>query len=86
MLSSVTALDGLGTQSDTQMKLKTIEVQTAIKVKLCAILEQLNQRRDRAERVSNFLDDCIVEEGENALATQFLQMQRNKLIDLQEYF
>ena len=68
------------------MKLKFIEVETAIKLKLCAILEQLNQRRYRAERVSNCVDDCIVEDEEKLLSTQFLQMQKTQLIDLQEHF
>ena len=69
------------------MKLNFIEVETAIKIKLCAILEQLNQRRNRAERLSNFIDDCIVEEEEEKdLSTQFLQMQKNQLIDLQDHF
>ena len=84
--SFITALEGLANQSKAQMKLNFIEVETAIKIKLCAILEQLNQRRNRAERVSNFVDDCIVEEGEKDLSTQFLQMQKNQLIDLQEHF
>ena len=68
------------------MKLNFIEVETAIKIKLCAILEQLNQRRNRAERLSNIVDDCIVEEEEEDLSTQFLQMQMNQIIDLQEHF
>ena len=69
------------------MKLNFIEVETAIKIKLCAIVEQLNQRRNRIERVSNFVDDCFVEEEEeNDLSTQFLQMQKNQLIDTKEYF
>ena len=68
------------------MKLNFIEVETAIKIKLWAILEQLNQRRNQAERVSNFVDDCVVEEEEKDLSTQFLQMQKNQLIDLQEHF
>ena len=36
--------------------------------------------------MSNFVDDCIVEEEEKDLSTQFLQMQKNQLIDLQEHF
>ena len=60
-LSFITALEGLATQSKIQMKLNFTEVETATKIKLCAILEQLNQRRNRAERVSNFVVDCIVE-------------------------
>ena len=84
--SFITALEGLATQSKAQMKLNFIEVESAIKIKLCAILEQLNQRRNRAERVSNFVDNCIVEEEEEDLSTQFLQMQKNQLIDLREHF
>ena len=68
------------------MKLNFFEVETAMKKKLCAILEQLNQRRKRAEKVSNFVDDCIVEEEEEDLSTRFLQMQKNQLFDLQEHF
>ena len=86
ILSFITALEGLATQSKAQMKLNFIEVETAIKIKLCAIMEQLNQRRNQAERVSNFADDCMVEEEEKNLSTQFLKMQKNQLIDLQEHF
>ena len=68
------------------MKLNFIEVETAIKIKLCAILEQLNQRRNKTERVSNFVDDRIVEEEENDSSTQFLIMQKDQLNYLQEHF
>ena len=83
--SFITALEGLATQSKAQMKLIFIEAETAIKIKLCAILEQLNQRRNRAERVPNFVDDCVVEEEED-LSRQLLQMQRNQIFDLREHF
>ena len=82
--SFITALEGLATQSRAQMKLNFIEIETAFKMNLCAVLEQLNQRRNR---VSNFLDDCIVEEEEEKyFSTQFLQMQKNQVIDLQKHF
>ena len=69
------------------MKLDFIEVETAIKIKLCAILEQFKQTRNRAERVSNFVVYCIVEEEEeNDFSTQFLQMQKKQLFHLQEPF
>ena len=84
--SFFTALEGLATQSKAQMKVKFIEIETAIKIKLCAILEQLNQRRNQAERASNFVDDCIVAEEEKDLSKQFVQMQKNQLIDIQEHF
>ena len=85
LISSFTALEGLATQSKAQMKLNFIEVETAIKIKLCAKLEQLNQRRNRAKRVLNFVDDCVVEEGKDS-SIQFLQRQKNQLIDLQDHF
>ena len=84
--SFTTAVEGLATQSKAQRKLNFFEVETAIKIKLTAILEQLNQRRNRADIVSNFADDCIVEEEETDLTTQFLPLQKNQLIDLQEPF
>ena len=68
------------------MKLKFVEVETAIKIKLCAIVEKLNQRRHWSERVSSFVDECIVEAEEKDLSKQFLQMQKNQVIDLQEQF
>ena len=68
--SFITVLEGLATQSKAQMKLNFFQVETAIKIKLCAVLEQLNQRRNREETVSNFVDDCIVEEDEKDLSTQ----------------
>ena len=81
--SFITALEGLATQSKAQMKLNFIEVETAIKIKLCAVLEQLKQRRNR---VLNFVDDCIVEDEGKNLSTQFLKMQKNQLNDLREHF
>ena len=84
--SFITALEVLATQSKAEMKLNFIEVETAINIKLCAILEQLNQRRNQTEKVSNFVDDCVVEDEEKDSSTQFLQMQKNHLIDLQEHF
>ena len=40
---------------------------------------KLNQRRNRAEKVPNFVVDYIVEEEED-LSTQFLQMQKESNI------
>ena len=84
--SFVTALEGLATQSKAQMKLNFFEVETAIKIKLCAILEHLNQRLNRAEKESIFVDDCIAEEEEKDLSAKFSQMQKNQLIAFREHF
>ena len=84
--SFITVLEELATQIKAQMKKKFFEVETAIKIKMCAILEKLNQRRNRVERVLIFVDDCIVEEEEKYFPTHSQQMQRNQLIDLQDHF
>ena len=49
------------------------------------MLEQLNQRRNRSERVSKFVEHCFVEE-EKDLSTQLLQTQKNQLVVLPEHF
>ena len=64
--SFFTSLEGLATQCEAQMKLNFIEVKTAIKIKLCARLEQLNQRRNG---VSIFVDDFIMGEEGKDLST-----------------
>ena len=86
--SFVGALEGLATQSNAQMKLRFIEVETAIKIKLSSILEQLSQRHSQRERVIGYDNDEYFNDTaeEKELSTQFLQMQKNHLIDLQEHF
>ena len=84
--SFIDALDGLATQSKTQMKLNFLEIETAIKSKLTRTLESLNERRCRNQRVFDFEDHCFEEDNEEKDAsTQFLQMQKNQLIELQEH-
>ena len=67
------------------MRLKFLEVETSIKIKLTRTLESLNERHCRNQRVFEFEDDCF-EDGneEKDPSTQFLQMQKNQLIELQE--
>ena len=70
------------------MKLRSIEVKTAIKIKLSSILEQFNQRHSQRERFIDYDNDEYFNETaeEKELSTQFLEMQKNQLIDLQEHF
>ena len=86
--SFISTLERLATQSKAQLKLKFIEVETAIKIKLSSILEQLNQRHSQTKRVIVFEDDEYFKNtaDEKELSTQFLQMQKNRLIDLKEHF
>ena len=49
--SFISTLEGLATQNKAQMKLRFYELETAIKIKLSSILEQLNQRNSKRERI-----------------------------------
>ena len=82
--SFIDAVDCLATQSKPQMKLKFLELETAIKGKLTRTLESLNEHR-RNQRVFDFEDLCFEDDNEEKDAsTQILQMQKNQLIVLQE--
>ena len=68
------------------MKLKFLEMETAIKSKLTRTLELLNERRCRNQRVFEFEDHCFEDNnGDKDASKQFLQMQKNQLIELQEH-
>ena len=88
--SFISTLDGLTTQSKAQMKLKFIEVEAVIKNNFSSILEQLNQRHSQRKRVTDFdnaHDGYFSDTAEEKeVSTQFLQMQKNQLIHLQEHF
>ena len=84
--SFIDAVEGLATQSKAQMKLKFLEKETAIKSKLSRTLESLNERCCRNQRGFEFEDHCFEDDNEEKDAsTQFLQMQKNQLIELQEH-
>ena len=76
--SFFSALEGMATQSKAKMKSSFIEVETAIKIKLSSVFEQLNQRHNQWEQVIDFEDDEFLNETaqEKELSTQFLQMQK----------
>ena len=84
--SFVDDVEGLAKQSKAQMKLKFLEVETTIKSKLTRTLKSLNERRCCKQRVFEFDDHCFEDDNEEKDAsTQFLQMQKIQLIELQEH-
>ena len=84
--SFIDAVECLATQSKAQMKLKLQEIETAIKSKLTRTLESLNERRCRNQRVFEFEDHHFEDDNEGKDASaQFLQRQKNQLIELQEH-
>ena len=78
--SFVGALENLALQSKAIMKTLFFDIKTTINIKLGSILEKLTQRHNRREQAH--LDDC---DNETCTTTQFLQVQKKQLIDLQEH-
>ena len=78
--SFIGALEILALQSKAKMKNLISDIETTIKIKLGSILEKLTQRHNRREQAD--LDDC---DDETCTSTQFFQIQKKQLIDLQEH-
>ena len=84
--SFIDAVESLATQSKAQMKLNFLEVERAIKSKLTRTLEPLNECRCRNQRVFEFENHCLEDDNaEKDASTQFLQMQKNQMIELLEH-
>ena len=80
----IDAVEGLATKSKDQMKLKFLEVETAIRSRLTRTLESLNESRCRNHQVFEFEDQYFEDDNKDASA-QILQRQENQLIELQEH-
>ena len=80
--SLVDVFDGLATQSNEQMKIKFLQIESSVKSKLDQVFSALNQLRFRKEPILEFEDECIDEEEEENVSTQVLQKQKNQNIDL----
>ena len=72
-------LKNLASQSKAKMKNLFLDSETTTNIKLGSILEKLTQRHNRREQAD--LDDC---DNETCASYQFLQIQKNQLIDFQE--
>ena len=59
------------------MQTKFASIQEIINSRVKAIFEKLNERKGRTTPAFDFEDECIEEEEEADMSTQFLQMQKN---------
>ena len=78
--SFIGALENLALQSKAIIKNLFFDIETTINFKLGSILEKLTHRHNRREQAH--LDDC---DNEICTSTQFLQIQKKQLFDLQEH-
>ena len=80
LASFMGSVRSLALQSKTEMKLLFVGLRLKKNNKLGSILEILNQRHNLREQAS--LDDC---DNERCASTQFPQIQKNQLVDLQDF-
>ena len=80
LTSSICAFENLALQSKAIMKHSFFNTKTTIKIKRGSILEKLTQRHNRREQAD--LDDC---DNEICTSSEFLQIQKKQLMDLQEH-
>ena len=77
--SSIGALENLALQGEAIMKNLFFDIETTINFNMGIILEKLTKRPNRKEQAD--LDDC---DNKTCTSTQFFQIQKKQLIDLQE--
>ena len=78
--SIIGSFESLASQNQAKMKNLLLVIKTTVKIGLGTILEKLTQHHNRREQ--NSLDD---HENERCVSTQFLQIKKNQLIDLQKH-
>ena len=78
--SFISALENFALQTKTIKKTLFLDIETTIKINLCSILGKLTQRHNRREHADS--GDC---DNETCTSTQFLQIQKKQLIDLQAH-
>ena len=81
--SFIGALENLSSRSKAKTKNLFFDFETTIKIKLGIILQKFTQRQNRRENARFDMSqvDC---DNEICVSTQFLQIQNNQIIDLQQ--
>ena len=77
----VDTIDGLARQSNIQISLKFLEIETSVHSRINQICSLPNKRCSRNEPVME-IEGGFIEEEKHDVSTQFLQTQKNQLIDL----
>ena len=83
IVSFVEALEELASRSKAEMLQKFSSIENAIKNRVSSIFEKLNGRKDESTPMFEFQ---YIEEEEIDMSTQFLQIQKNQLLELQQHF
>ena len=79
----VSNLELLAEKSKLEMRTKFQDIEATINEKVKKICDQLNARsKNYSSSEFEYEDECIEDSGEADVSTQFLQIQKNQLIDL----
>ena len=68
------------------MRTKFSSIEATIRARVIAIWKNLNKRNDQIASAFECEVERVEEDDEADMSTQFLQMQKNKLLDLQQHF
>ena len=86
IISFVEAIEDLANKSKTEMWTKFSSIEAVIRARVNAIGENLIKRKDQNASTFECEDERTEEDDEADMSTQFLQMQKNQLLDLQQHF
>ena len=87
IVSFVEALVELASKSKAEMLQKFTYIENAIETRVSSIFEKLNERKnDESTPMFEFQNIEEEEEEEIDMSTQFLQIQKNQLLELQQHF
>ena len=85
IVSFVEALEELASKSKAEMLQKYSSIENAIKIRINSIFEKLIERKNESTPMFEF-QNIEEEEEEIDMLTQFLQIQKNQLLKLQQHF
>ena len=68
------------------MRTKFSSIEAIIRAQVNALWENLNKRKDQNASAFECEDERVEEDDEADMSTQFLQMQKCQLLDLQQHF
>ena len=86
IISFVEAIEDLANKSKTEMWTKFSSIEAVIRARVNAIGKNLIKRKDQNASAFECEDERTEEDDEADMSTQFLQMQKNQLLDLQQHF
>ena len=85
-ISFVEDIEDLANKSKSEMRAKFSSFEAIIRARVNAICENLKKRKDQNASTFECEDERTEEDDEADMSTQFLQMQKNQLLDIQQQF